>query len=93
MVYINVIANISILCDCASWAPPPFMDDIGIVASKDMLAIDKASLDLVNEHYGAGDTFAKESGTSGNSQIDYGYSIGLGNRHYILINTDEEKNE
>ena len=93
MVYINVIANISKLCDCASWAPAPFMDDIGIIASKDMLAIDKASLDLVNKHHGADDTFAQESGTSGNTQIEYGYSIGLGNKHYILIDIDEESDE
>ena len=85
MVYINVLANISKSCDCDAYAQAPFMDDIGILASTDIVAIEKASLDLVNKAHNCEDTFLKVNSTSGNGQIDYAYKIGLGNIKYELI--------
>jgi hypothetical protein len=90
MLYINVLANISRLCDCAKHAPLPFVDDIGILASTDMVAIDAASLELVNKAHGCEDAFLKENQVSGNNQISYGYEIGLGNKVYKIIDIDKE---
>lgn len=89
MLYINVLANISRLCDCAKHAPLPFVDDIGILASTDMVAIDAASLELVNQAHGCDDAFLKENKVSGNNQIEYGYEIGLGNKVYKIIDLDK----
>jgi hypothetical protein len=93
MVYINVLANISRICDCSPWAPPPFMKDLGIMASTDMVAIDQACLDMVNKVQKMDDTFEHQCGISGNTQTDYGHEIGLGNKNYILINIDEEEQD
>ena len=47
LVYINVMKNISVDCDCDGNARPPCMKDIGILSSTDPVAIDKACLDLL----------------------------------------------
>jgi uncharacterized Fe-S center protein len=88
MVFINVIANISRLCDCDKNAPAPFVRDIGILASTDMVAIDQASLDLVNQKTDCEDAFALYSGVSGYTQIKYARKLGLGSTDYKLIDTD-----
>ncbi len=88
MVYINFLNNISAHCDCIGSAPPAFTDDIGVLSSLDMVAIDKACLDLVNEQTKLSDAFAKHSHTSGNHQVDYGHEIGLGSKEYKLIEID-----
>jgi uncharacterized Fe-S center protein len=88
MVYINVLANISKTCDCASNAPPPFVGDIGIVAGTDIVAVEKASLDLVNKATGHDDTFEHVNHLSGNRQIEYAEKLGLGTSNYRLINID-----
>lgn len=85
MVFINVLANISAVCDCSSNAPKPFTEDIGMVASKDIVAIEQASFDLVAEGHKCEDPFLKESGKSGLSQIDYASKLGMGNKKYVLI--------
>ncbi|MDP8221181.1 MAG: DUF362 domain-containing protein [Candidatus Stygibacter frigidus] len=85
MIYINVIDKVSRLCDCDKGAPPPFAEKIGIIASTDMVAADKASLDLVNSHTGQEDTFAHYSGVSGNHGLEYAEETGLGSLEYQLI--------
>jgi len=85
MVYINVLANISKDCDCDAYAQEPFMEDIGILASTDIVAIEKASLDLINKQHKCEDTFLKVNSTSGNGQIEYAKKLGLGNVEYQLI--------
>ena len=85
MVYINVLANISSVCDCSSKAPAPFTQDIGILASKDIVAIDQASLDLVAKGHKCDDPFLKESGKSGNAQLEYAEKLKMGKRKYILV--------
>lgn len=85
MVYINVLANISDSCDCDKNAPAPFMDDVGIIASTDIVAVEKASYDLISQKYGHDDPFLKESHVSGTHQIDYAHKLGLGNKKYNLI--------
>ncbi len=89
MVYINVLANISRRCDCSTRAPVPFMDDIGILASTDIVAVENASHDLVDEAYGSDDTFLKVNYVSGKNQIEYTYKLGMGNKEYNLIDLDK----
>ena len=90
MVYINFLVDISPDCDCMRSAGKPFVKDIGILVSTDMLAIDAASHDLVNEASHTKDAFFKHSGVSGRPQIEYGKKIGLGNDSYELIDTDKK---
>jgi len=45
--YINVLLNITMLCDCWGMSTPSLVPDIGIMASEDMVAIEKASLDMI----------------------------------------------
>jgi uncharacterized Fe-S center protein len=88
LLYINVLVNISPDCDCAGRARKPFVKDIGILASTDIVAIEQASLDLVNKAHKCKDAFLKEGGRSGNSQIEYAEQLGMGNRKYLLIDVD-----
>jgi uncharacterized Fe-S center protein len=84
-VYINVIAQVSADCDCFGSARKPFIKDIGILASTDMLAIDLASADLVDQAYGKADAFLYETQVSGRYIFEYGEQIGLGNPKYKLV--------
>ena len=88
MVYINVLANISSACDCMSHSPKPFVKDIGILASTDIVAIEAASYDLVNKAHNCEDAFLKESRVSGRHQIDYAQAIGMGHKDYKLVDID-----
>ncbi len=90
MVFINFLINISKDCDCDGSAQPPFMDDIGILASTDIVAIEKASLDLINRAYGHEDTFYDVNAVSGKNQIIYANELGMGNLEYRLVNLDRE---
>jgi len=85
MVYINVLAKISSACDCMSRAPKPFLNDIGILASTDLVAIEKASHDLVDKAHNCDDAFLKENSISGKRQITYANELGLGKMKYRLV--------
>lgn len=84
-VYINVIASVSPDCDCYGGARKPFIHDIGILASTDILAIDKASADLVDKAYGKPDAFLHAADASGKYLFVYGHKIGLGAVDYNLV--------
>jgi uncharacterized Fe-S center protein len=88
-VYVSVLADISPDCDCAGRAGKPFVRDIGVLASTDIVAIEQAALDLVNQAHGSSDAFKKESGVSGNAQIIYAAKLGMGSRKYTLVNVDQ----
>lgn len=85
--YINVLKNISIDCDCDAHGAPPKCQDIGILGSTDIVAIDKASLDLVTNlpaeqnH----DLLERIESRSGRHQVDYMKTLGMGNTDYNLI--------
>ncbi len=96
--YINVLMNITPLCDCVGFSGAYIVPDIGILASKDPVAIDMASYDLVNEQSGnhnsslkcnhekGGDKFkGLYNNVDATRQFSYGEEIGLGNRKYDLI--------
>ncbi len=87
MAYINVLNNLSVDCDCDSNAAHPTMPDIGILASTDPVALDKASLDLIyacpeNERQHLVERIESRNGAH---QIDYAEKLGLGSRQYELI--------
>lgn len=87
LVYINVMKNMSVDCDCCSVAEDPCIADIGILASSDPVAIDKACVDLV---YAASDPgkphlIERIESRNGTHTIDAAASLGYGSREYELI--------
>ena len=87
ILYINIMCNMSVDCDCCSVAEDPCMKDIGILASTDPVAIDQACIDLVMASNDPGkDHFMERVNTrNGLHTIDAAYEIGLGNKKYNLI--------
>ncbi|HOI94276.1 MAG TPA: DUF362 domain-containing protein [Syntrophobacter fumaroxidans] len=96
--FINFLTQISPACDCHSYADAPIVADIGILASRDPVAIDQASMDLVNAQPPldssciAGNPFAREDKVRAvylhidwQHQLDYAESVGLGVRAYDLV--------
>ena len=91
-VYINVMKNISIDCDCDAHASAPCMQDIGILASLDPVAVDQACLDLVYQSNDPGKDKLIERIESrhGVHTIESAYDLGVGNREYELVQIDEK---
>ena len=85
--YINVLMNMSVDCDCCSVAEDPCMSDIGIVASLDPVAIDKACLDLVynSDDKGKDHLIERIESRNGVHTIDAAYELGVGDTNYELI--------
>lgn len=90
VIYINVMNNLSVDCDCDGHPHAPEMKDIGILASLDPVALDKACLDLVFNHQStAGDNSAplvqRIDSRHGTHTVDHAAAIGLGSLSYELI--------
>lgn len=88
MVYMNVLRNMSVDCDCAGCnAAPVKARDIGILASTDIVAIDKASLDLVYQlpEHELHDLKERIESRDGPHQIEYMKEMKMGNDEYELI--------
>ncbi len=87
IVYINMICNLSVDCDCCAVAKDPCMKDIGIVASLDPVAIDQACIDLVknSEDPGKEELLERINSRMGTHTIDAAYDLGIGNKEYELI--------
>ena len=81
--YINVLKNISIDCDCNAHGAPPKCEDKSILGSTDIVAIDKASLDLVYNLPIEQNRDIIER--SERHQIEYMKTLGMGNTDYNLI--------
>lgn len=87
-VYINVMKNMSVDCDCCAVAEDPCMKDIGILASLDPVAIDQACIDLV---YGAKDDpgqahlLERIESRNGVHTIEASAALGFGSREYELV--------
>ena len=93
--FITVMANISLSCDCAgASAPAPRIRDIGILASTDPVAIDRAALDLVKENVDVGtqDLFDQINRLKGENTVEVAAKLGLGSLEYNLINVDGDNN-
>lgn len=89
--YINIMKNMSVDCDCCSNAEEPCMKDIGILASLDPIAIDKACLDLVYNSSDEGKEHLIEriETRHGNHIIESSYILKFGNIEYELINIEK----
>ena len=83
--------NLSVDCDCDAHPAAPQMGDIGILASLDPVALDKACVDLVYNSPDEGRVHLIERIESrhGTHTLDYGAQIGLGNLNYELIDLDD----
>ncbi len=90
-VYINIIINISPSCDCSRNPKQPFVANIGILASTDIVAIEAAAHDLVDQAYQCDDAFLKVNSVSGKHQINYAELLGMGTKKYRLICIDDNK--
>lgn len=90
IVYINVLNNLSVDCDCNSNPQKPCMNDIGITASIDPVAVDKASLDLVynSEDEGKKDLIKRIESMHGIRTVEHALELGIGTTEYELINID-----
>jgi uncharacterized Fe-S center protein len=85
--YINVLKNISVDCDCDAHGKKPTCRDIGIVGSTDILAVDKASVDLVYALPEAErrDMVERIESRSGLRQLEYMKTLHMGNDQYELV--------
>lgn len=88
--YINIMANLSVDCDCCAVAEDPCMKDIGILVSLDPVALDKACIDLIYESDDPGrDHFVERvESRNGVHTIESAYELGCGSMDYELIVVD-----
>ncbi len=90
IIYINIMCNMSVDCDCCSVAEDPCMNDIGILSSIDPIALDKACIDLVynSNDKGKDHLIERIESKNGIHTIDAAYDLGFGNKNYELITID-----
>ena len=87
MVFINVMKNMSVDCDCCAVAEDPCMADIGILASLDPIAVDQACLDLVyaSDAPGRDHLVARIESLNGVRTVESAAALGFGTREYELV--------
>ena len=98
VLYLNFLTQISPACDCYGYSDTPIVNDIGILSSEDPVAIDQASVDLVNGEPGNRSSNLPGAWEPGEDkfraiypkvdwtiQLAYAQEIGMGNREYELI--------
>ena len=90
VVYVNVMKNMSVDCDCCAVAEDPCMKDIGILVSLDPIAIDQACLDLVyaSDDPGRDHLIERIESRNGVLTIEAAAALGYGSREYELIETE-----
>jgi uncharacterized Fe-S center protein len=91
VIYINVMNNMSVDCDCDGTPEEPKLKDMGIMASLDPVALDWACVQMVMNHKAAaGDDNAplieRINSRHGTHTIDWAEHIGLGSKNYVIIN-------
>ena len=86
LVYINVMKNMSVDCDCCSPAKDPCMGDIGVLISTDPVAVDQACLDLVyaSDDPGKSHLIERIESRNGIRTIEAAVALGIGTREYEL---------
>lgn len=93
IVYINVLRNMSVSCDCEGCAAEPVVTpNVGILASTDLLAVDQASVDLIyamQEHQHA-DLVERMESRHGLRQLSYMKELGMGNDRYRLLDLEND---
>ncbi len=87
IIYINVMKNMSVDCDCCAVAEDPCIKDIGMLISLDPVAIDKACVDLVYsaEDEGKAHLIERIESRNGAHTIDAAAELGIGSKEYELI--------
>ena len=90
VVYVNVMKNMSVDCDCCAVAEDPCMKDIGILISTDPVAIDQACIDLVyaSKDEGRDHLIERIESRNGILTIEASADLGVGNREYELIEVE-----
>jgi len=96
--YLNFLTQVSPACDCNGYSDTPIVNDVGILASEDPVAIDQASVDLVNQQSGNHASKLPKNWENGEDkfralypevdwsiQLSYAQEIGLGTKEYELI--------
>ena len=93
IIYINVMNNMSIDCDCVDHPAPVKLEDYGILASTDPVALDQACVDIINHEVTATndptDLLHRIDKQHGVHTIEHAEAIGLGSRKYTIINIDK----
>lgn len=89
MCYINVMNRLSVDCDCDSHPAEPEMADIGILASLDPVALDRACVDLVYDASDGSALIERIESRNGTHTLNHAEAIGLGSQTYRLVNLDE----
>ena len=87
LAYVNVMKNLSVDCDCCAVAEDPCMKDIGILASLDPVALDRACLDLVyaSDDPGRDHLIKRIETRNGALTVDAAAELGYGSKEYELI--------
>ena len=94
VIYINVMNNLSVDCDCDGHPAKPELKDMGIMASLDPVAVDQACLDKVFNYKGKpGDDnkplIERINRQHGTYITDYAEQIGLGSKKYVIVDLDK----
>jgi uncharacterized Fe-S center protein len=86
--FFNFLLRITPACDCWDFSDAPMVEDVGIVASRDIVAVEQASIDLVNK--AADRDIFNEMFPAANwpAQLEYAEAMGLGSREYELVPID-----
>lgn len=94
IIYISVMNNMSIDCDCVDHPEPVKLEDYGILASTDPVALDQACVDIINKQEVTAtndptDLLSRIDRQHGTHTIDQAEKIGLGSKDYVLIDIDK----
>ena len=95
IIYISVLNNMSIDCDCVDHPEPVKLEDYGILASTDPVALDQACVDIINQQKVTAtndptDLLSRIDQQHGTHTIDWAEKIGLGTKKYKLVSIDNE---
>ena len=94
IIYISVMNNMSIDCDCVDHPEPVKLEDYGILASTDPVALDQACIDIINNQQVTAkndptDLLNRIDQQHGIHTIEHAEKIGLGSRKYTLVSIDK----
>ena len=94
IIYISVMNNMSIDCDCVDFPEPVKLEDYGILASTDPVALDQACIDIINRQEVTAtndptDLLSRIDQQHGVHTIEHAEKIGLGTRQYTLVSIDK----
>lgn len=95
IIYISVMNNMSIDCDCVDHPAPVKLEDYGILASTDPVALDQACVDIINNQKVTAkndptDLLKRIDKQHGTHTIDWAEKIGLGSKKYTIVNIDKK---